>query len=272
MGDWGLRLIAVLLAFAVGVPVTAIAIGRFWAEEPSGGPLGSFVDGPAIGGRPLRWLGADRVLFETGLGVAVLSVDGEVPLNADLTTEFGWAEAPDRTEAAYAVWEGSGSALYIGPVRADRPPRLLAKSHKPEELIDHIMWTEDGRYVIFSSLNGQLVVPREGGEARPYVPESVVRASATVEVPPGGPFADYVVSHPTNEFHPAYARLEPGLSFGRWAVSLNGGQLEADGVVHDEVCRLLLASPDGRFVACSHSKINTVTGASESRAAIIRIG
>lgn len=271
MRNWGLRAIGALLAFAVGVPVIAITIGRFRIEEPPAGPLGSFVDGPAIGGRPLRWLGTDRVLFETGLGVAVLSVDGEVPLNADLTTEFGWAESPDRTEAAYAVWEGRRSFLYVGPIRADRAPRLLATGRELRDPIHHVMWTEDGRYVIFSFSNVQWAVPREGGEARPYVPESVVRASATVEVPPGGPFADYVVSHPTNEFQPEYSRLEPGQSFGRWAVSLNGDQLEARGVVHDEACRLLLASPDGRFVACSHSTINTATGASESRAAIVRI-
>jgi hypothetical protein len=271
MADWGLRAIGALLALAVGVPVAAIVIGRVLVEEPPGGPLGSFVDGAAIGGRPLRWLGTDRVLFETGLGVAVLTVDGEIPLNADLTTEFGWAESPGGTEAAYAVWEGPGSALYVGPVRADSPPRLLARSEKPEDLIDHVMWTEDGRYVTFTFSNEQLLVPREGGEARPYVPESVVRASATVEVPPGGPFADYVVSHPTNEFNPDYAELEPGRSFGRWTVSPSGGQLEADAALHDEVCRLLLASPDGRFVACSHSTINRTTGASESRAAIVLI-
>lgn len=197
-----------LLAFAVGVPVTAIVLGRLWGQEPRG-PLGSFVDGPAIGGRPLRWLGSDRVLFETSLGVAVLTVDGQVPLNADLTTEFGWAESPDRTEAAYAVWEGRGSALYIGPIRADRPPRLLAKGEKPEGLIHHIQWTEDGRHVTFTFANEQLAIPREGGEARPYVPESVVRASATVEVPPGGPFADYWSAIPRTSSTPSMRGSSP---------------------------------------------------------------
>jgi hypothetical protein len=265
MGDWGLRIIGALLALAVAVPITAIVIGRALAPEPEL----PYLAGVQGSGRPLRWLANDRVLFEKpgGRGVSVLTVDGEVPLDLDLVTEFDWAESPDGTEAAYIVRERQGSALYVGPIDGTRPPRLLARSDEPEMWMDHVQWTGDGHYVVFDSSSGTRVVPSEGGVPQPYVSVSLARASETVAIPPGGPFPDYVTRAPTYTFLPAYSKLEPGRKLGRWTVAPGGDQLVVD--ASGERCILLLPSPDGRFFACTYSKIDRASGASESGGAIV---
>jgi hypothetical protein len=264
MADRGLKAIAVLVALVFVVPVTAIVVGLLTdaEEEPT------YVAGVPGTGRPLRWVASDRVLFEKpgGRGVAVLTVDGKVPLDLEFFTEFSWAESPDGTEAAFVVVEQNRFSLYIAPLDRDGRPRLLVRT-EDGSVLNGVRWTADGRFVVFDGPAWTSVVPREGGAVHPYVPASLVRASATVEVPPSGPHDDYVPVEPTYARTPVFERLEPGRKIGPWSVAAPGDELvvEASG----ERCRALLPSPDRRFLACVYSFVDVETGVSESLGVIV---
>jgi hypothetical protein len=240
--------------------------------------IGDTIDTVENSWHTLAWLSNDRVLFRVQSHfLAMVTIEGKVPLFVALTSPRSWAVSPDGKEVAYIAWvpetdrRNPKSILYVGPLLADAPPRKVYTGG----LMQGVMWTVDGGYLIVNEEgHNTRAFPSEGGPPREYLAEGDAKGSATVRIPPGGPLPNYVPIEPlwSDYKQPAWVRLEPGSEFGRWTVARDGRSLERSGgfeVSHS--CRGLLPSPDGRFLACTHVRQDHLRETSESWATIIRI-